>query len=69
MHSHSAERYVNTKMEKELQAYKLEIEKRFMKSEIKDYIFPIRTESESNEQRQNEPLSRNDKFSKHFQSA
>jgi len=51
MRFHSAERYVNTKMEKELQAYKLEIEKRFMKSEIKDYIFPIRTESESNEQR------------------
>lgn len=29
MRAHSAERYVNTKMEKELEAYKVEIEKRF----------------------------------------
>jgi hypothetical protein len=36
----SEDRYVNEKMEKELIAYKVEIEKRFQKSAMKGYGFP-----------------------------
>ena len=40
MRAHSAERYVNKKMEKELQQYKVEIENRYKKSALKSYVFP-----------------------------
>ena len=36
----SEERYINERMEKELVAYKSEIEKRFQKSTMKDFKFP-----------------------------
>ena len=41
MRAISAERYVNKKMEKELQQYKLEIENRFKKSNLRNYVFPF----------------------------
>lgn len=36
----SEDRYINDRMEKELVAYKGEIEKRFQKSTMKDFKFP-----------------------------
>lgn len=36
----SEDRYINDRMEKELKAYKVEIEKRFQKSKLKDFKFP-----------------------------
>ena len=36
----SEDRYINDRMEKELVAYKKEIEKRFAKSNLKDFKFP-----------------------------
>ena len=33
-------RYINTKMENELASYKIEIDKRFNKSALKNYLFP-----------------------------
>lgn len=36
----SEDRYINDRMEKELEAYKKEIEKRFQKSKMKTFKFP-----------------------------
>ena len=41
MRAISAERYINNKMEKELQSYKIEIENRFKKSNLRNYVFPF----------------------------
>lgn len=36
----SEDRYINDRMEKELKAYKVEIEKRFQKSKLNEFKFP-----------------------------
>jgi hypothetical protein len=36
----SADRYINEQMECELESYKEEIERKFKKSEMKQYVFP-----------------------------
>jgi hypothetical protein len=40
----SEDRYINDKMEKELTSYKQEIEKRFLKSSLKNFVFPKATQ-------------------------